>query len=326
MTAISAGRLLVDLYHDGRKICDVRPALSRPSDRIGALLMGRDADQSVELLGMLFSICSVAHRVAATRALEAVRQQRVESQAERVRSCQVAAERLRETVMRLLLDWHYPCEDDAAAARAIRLCMQLNQALETGPAETQLAVIELGNWWRALRCRRSEQEAWIADHCERWQGIKLGSAGKVLEPGCSEAALSRFETGPVASAVGFTDAAQVVGAALGALVNQVNEALLLLEGERSESLQRLSSPGNSGGIGWALTARGWLMHEIELDGDRVASWQILAPTDRNFHTAGALTRRLRNVEIGRDQAEALVRDLTLAIDPCVAFEVRMNDA
>ncbi|SEG28000.1 hypothetical protein [Marinobacterium lutimaris] len=327
MTAISAGKLQVDLYHDGHKISAVNPALLRPSGQVGALLRGRDPDQAVELLGMLFSICSVAHRVAATRALEAARGCIANAEIEQVRNSQVAIERLRESLMRLLLDWRYPSIDDDAAAQCIRLCKTLSQALETDPAEAALVVVELGNWWRGLRCQPTEQDIWIANHCERWRGIELGGSGKVLEPGMPGAGQPSLETGPVAAALGCRDAARVIAEVLQTLVSQVDDALALLEGETAEALAGLAQCSGDGlATGWALTARGWLMHGIELDGDRVERWQILAPTDRNFHTEGALVRRLNNVVIDRDSAEALTRELTLAIDPCVAFEVRMNDA
>ncbi len=329
MMGVSGGQLLVDVTHDGRRIVDLVPQLTRPSEQVGQLLQGRDADQAVELLGMLFSICAGAHRVAGIRAINAARNQNTDRKQQDVYERQVAVERLRESVMRLLLDWHYPCVDDDAAAQCIRLCKAVSSGLQRDADEADQAVAALQNWWHSIRCLPSEQALWIDIHCERWQGISLGDSGVPLKPDMAGAAGDNpgRETGPIVQSHGLRDAAEVIGVAMKALVSQVDEALQLLSlGQVQTEACVSSAAGADLGIGWALTARGWLKHEVRLDGNRVLNWQILAPTDRNFHTEGVLKRRLQGVKAGRDQAEALTRDLTLAIDPCVAFEVRMNDA
>jgi hypothetical protein len=49
------------------------------------------------------------------------------------------------------------------------------------------------------------------------------------------------------------------------------------------------------GVGRALveTARGLLMHEIVLDGERIADYFIVAPTEWNFHPQGPLAGWLK---------------------------------
>ena len=83
------------------------------------------------------------------------------------------------------------------------------------------------------------------------------------------------------------------------------------------------------GIGRALaeTARGLLMHEIVLDGDRIADYLIVAPTEWNFHPEGALVRRLTGLATA-DQAD-LLRTARLdvhTLDPCVACRVEIGHA
>ena len=78
------------------------------------------------------------------------------------------------------------------------------------------------------------------------------------------------------------------------------------------------------GIGRALveTARGLLMHEIVLDGDTVAEYFIVAPTEWNFHPQGPLAGWLGGAE-GKDR-EALRARVALAVatlDPCVRWEL-----
>jgi Ni,Fe-hydrogenase I large subunit len=69
------------------------------------------------------------------------------------------------------------------------------------------------------------------------------------------------------------------------------------------------------------TARGLLMHEIVLDGERIAYYFIVAPTEWNFHPQGPLAGWL----IGRDATdhEAVKNFATRAVaalDPCVRWE------
>ena len=70
------------------------------------------------------------------------------------------------------------------------------------------------------------------------------------------------------------------------------------------------------------TARGLLMHEIVLDGDTVAEYFIVAPTEWNFHPQGPLAGWLGGAE-GKDR-EALRARVALAVatlDPCVRWEL-----
>ncbi len=80
-----------------------------------------------------------------------------------------------------------------------------------------------------------------------------------------------------------------------------------------------------GGLAEVETARGRLIHAIRLDGGRVLSYKILAPTEWNFHPEGVAAKALGNLQADGDaeirvQAEQVIR----AIDPCVGFEVRVH--
>lgn len=81
------------------------------------------------------------------------------------------------------------------------------------------------------------------------------------------------------------------------------------------------------GISAVETARGTLVHCVALEGDKVARWRIVAPTEWNFHPAGAFSRGLTGIET-RTEAGAR-RAATLfahALDPCVGFEVAIEHA
>ena len=83
-------------------------------------------------------------------------------------------------------------------------------------------------------------------------------------------------------------------------------------------------PANTG-IGQVDAARGRLVHRAIVDGDRVESYQILAPTEWNFHPRGVLANSLKTLDASdtdtlNEQASLLIT----AIDPCVGYELRIH--
>lgn len=83
--------------------------------------------------------------------------------------------------------------------------------------------------------------------------------------------------------------------------------------------------GRGAGLAWCETARGLLVHRVQLDADgqRVQAWQVLAPTEWNFHPAGTLAHALAALrDTDPAQRDAAARLLAVAFDPCVEFEVR----
>jgi Ni,Fe-hydrogenase I large subunit len=81
------------------------------------------------------------------------------------------------------------------------------------------------------------------------------------------------------------------------------------------------------GLGVVQTARGLLLHRATVADARVSAYQIVAPTEWNFHPEGALVRGLEGVA-STDETE-LARDAQLAVqalDPCVACRVEVAHA
>ena len=81
------------------------------------------------------------------------------------------------------------------------------------------------------------------------------------------------------------------------------------------------------GLGAVQTARGLLLHRARLADGRVADYQIVAPTEWNFHPDGALVRGLRTI-VADDGAtlEQRTRLAVQALDPCVAFRIEVGHA
>lgn len=79
------------------------------------------------------------------------------------------------------------------------------------------------------------------------------------------------------------------------------------------------------GIGQVEAARGHLVHRVVLDEGHVHRYQILAPTEWNFHPAGVVARGLGSLP---DTDETTLRRqaamLINAVDPCVGYDVQVH--
>ncbi|GGB78694.1 hydrogenase expression/formation protein HupK [Marinobacterium zhoushanense] len=353
MHPLSAGRLQVALTYqqiNGQgRIAGVELELTRPVNAICQLLKGQTPEAALAMIGALFSICRHAHQVAGARALEQARAEPVAQEESRRRVRVVAAERVRESLLRLLQDWRYPGTTDAELRDGIRLgqrvLARLQASLDRPCADVEAAIAGLQHWWRLIRRTPAEERHWLETRVRCWQGIELGGAVPVLTPTLTDPLICALErerggefctaplledvcrhSGPAAAAASVSAADQVIGLALRALLDQVDAAFAQLAEPSPESPPGHNRSGNGVGYGWAMTARGWLLHRVELDGERVGRWQILAPTDWNFHTDGIVLQRLMGVKIERSRAQALAQDLILSIDPCVGFGVTLQDA
>jgi Ni,Fe-hydrogenase I large subunit len=90
----------------------------------------------------------------------------------------------------------------------------------------------------------------------------------------------------------------------------------------------LSIPlGPDEGLAAVETARGMLLHRARLVDQRVAEYQIVAPTEWNFHPAGALATGLVGLETGDDaELHNAARLAVHALDPCVAYRIEAEHA
>jgi uptake hydrogenase large subunit len=90
------------------------------------------------------------------------------------------------------------------------------------------------------------------------------------------------------------------------------------------------------GLGWVETARGVLVHLIDLDGvgaderggrERIARYRILAPTEWNFHPRGAVAAGLLGVHApSADELRQRADWLVQSLDPCVEYVLRIDGA
>lgn len=76
------------------------------------------------------------------------------------------------------------------------------------------------------------------------------------------------------------------------------------------------------GLGVVEAARGRLVHRVELRDGTVSRYQILAPTEWNFHPDGAFRQGVLGLAAG-DEPQLLLRHLVAAFDPCVACKIEV---
>ncbi len=78
------------------------------------------------------------------------------------------------------------------------------------------------------------------------------------------------------------------------------------------------------GLGQVEAARGRLLHRIQLDGERIRRYQIVAPTEWNFHPQGVVAQSLKTLSGDNEQIEQQARLLINEIDPCVTYQLSVN--
>lgn len=81
-------------------------------------------------------------------------------------------------------------------------------------------------------------------------------------------------------------------------------------------------PRNDNGLALVQAARGTLVHRVEIADGRLQRYQILAPTEWNFHPRGIVACALQQENI-TDLLPAHL--LVAALDPCVAWQIERSD-
>jgi len=150
--------------------------------------------------------------------------------------------------------------------------------------------------------------------------------GRTAETG----AVSRMQAHPLVAAL----LAAYGRSALTRLAARITELARIAAGVAAPAplFGRLTLPGEGAvrrGLGWVETARGVLVHLIDLQGaagdERIARYRILAPTEWNFHPQGAVAAGLLGAHAGR-AAEFRQRAhwLVQSLDPCVDYTLRVD--
>lgn len=302
---------------DGR-IGAVAVASERPA--VAPALRGRPADEAVRLVPLLFALCGKAQGRAAALALAAARGEQCPLHVDAA----IEAEVMREHLWRWLLDLPpllgtVAMRDEFVAAAGWVASGQRSQlaALLDGPqiealCQRLVAAEDLGAA-ASHRLPAMDAQASLAP----WPQFDAGFCrlphwhGAAAETG----ALARQQGR--AAVTGKAFAARWL-ARLAELRDWANGSTKVGAGGTASAVQ--VAPGR--GRALVETARGLLMHEIALDGECIADYFIVAPTEWNFHPQGPLAGWL----IGRDAtdraaANGFVARAVAALDPCVRWEL-----
>lgn len=314
------GRVRVQLTCADGRVSAVQISSKRPD--VAVVLRGRTADQAVQLFPLLFALCGQAQARAAALALAAARGEECVPQLDP----DVQREVIREHLWRCLLDlpplqgedafqqefvsaMKWIAEGNCAelhallnSSRIASLPQRLHQIEGSHPISDRLlprldARRSLAEWPRlsAKFCRLPD-----------WRGMSAETGAIARRQQTEEKIKSLFFSrwrARLDELMEWTAGDVQIGA--GGTVSAVPVA---------------------GGIGRSLveTARGILMHEIVLDGERIADYLIVAPTEWNFHPQGTLADQLlgQNAE-DRDALQQHVTRTVAALDPCVPWELEL---
>ncbi|MCP4980263.1 MAG: hypothetical protein GY935_07180, partial [Gammaproteobacteria bacterium] len=109
---------------------------------------------------------------------------------------------------------------------------------------------------------------------------------------------------------------------LASIPQQLKQLLLQLEQNHQATI---ADTGRRPGIAQTEAARGRLIHRVKINRDRISQYQILAPTEWNFHPRGLITKSLGNISANSArQLEQLAGLIINAIDPCVGYTLRIH--
>ena len=319
------------------------------------LLQGRVCALAPMLLGSLYSMCGQAHRVCSQLALTAL--EGGEGSLHRPDAAQRLAlwrEALREHVRRLFMDWptllgqgRMPCASLLVACPGLQPDLPYASPSLHVWLEQHLLGMPIHLWLQG--CQQNPVEwlpQWVHESPSVPAQLLLDALpmGRALQ--CTWPALELDEGGAVLKQLGmhmradpeFTSHPYFGGCCLetgswsraGAvpvhdvwtrLAMRIADLAFLAQDTDGSRLQAGAwSLGAGESIAWCETARGGLVHWLQVDGKgRIERYSVLAPTEWNFHPQGAAAQLLRALPhlVAEPEIPQAVDLLVAAWDPCV---------
>ena len=354
------GELVVRAAWDGARVIGVEIASTRPHVA-GRLLAGRSVAEAVEMVPRLYSICGRSQGVAAALACDAAAGELPDATVLRSRESAVRRESIQEVLRRMLLDWPRlaGAAPEAAAVAALRRALA-SDASDATRAIVQERIVGAGSEWTVFDDAASANR-WLEAAATPVAALIARLAGERPNFAASEVALLPADDEAAARAIGAALAAdaaferaptwQGAPAETGALARMWTQPWVAAVAARSgrSALARFAArvvelvaqarpdapprarvagalpiaPG--AGLGWVETARGLLVHAVEIAAGVVRSYRIVAPTEWNFHPRGALAAGLAGVAAtSDDELRRLVHLAVESLDPCVAYRVEVS--
>ena len=320
------------LSWDGQRITAAEVASTRPL--AARILLGQGVERAVELVPRLFSLCGEAQGAAARLAWCAARGEMPDGTTLREDGRRVALEAIGEHLWRLLLDWPkmlgLPVRKDDFLLWRKRLLAVSNQSeaailgkalgawLATEEPLTLEVAVPVG---RGALLPMLEAGVWTREVIDEAFARSPAFAGQSAETG---SLARRIEAAEVAT---LYASGQVVAARLAARYADLRFlAVALVDPQRLAGWLDAAPVGSNVGVARVETARGVLLHLMQVNDGRVGRYVIVAPTEWNFHPQGAFIREITGYPAAsRADAELAAHRLALALDPCVAYEIVLHE-
>jgi hypothetical protein len=353
--SVNGGALTISADWDGRSLTRIELAVKRP--RADLLLVGRTPAEVLDWVPRLYSLCGCAQSLASRLALAAAQGKSLlpESSAMPL----LLAEQAQEHLWRLLRDWPTQIGITPRNTEFVGWFRRLG-TMDEGVEQTLSEYFEttmLGMPWKEWSAMSSMEEfvRWARDvpayaaqlsaalfplqrysartNCltptltaadyaaTPWTGNfsrKPEWHGAAAETG----AYARWSAKPLIAAAGNG----LLGRFLARLYDLGVTIQHLLQRDAG-TLADACAPAQNEGLARVDTARGTLLHRINLDGERVAHYSVVAPTEWNFHPRGACAAALAGLE---ETDESILRSRigcwATAFDPCVAWNLELHHA
>jgi hypothetical protein len=356
------GKLTLVVVWDGKSVSATDILSTRPM--AAQILKGRTPAQVLQIVPLLFSVCGRAQGAAAGAALQAAQQGGtvVSAAVERM----IVSEAMQEHLWRLMLDWPRLLglvQQEQCFAGWYALLRKIGAGeigMDVFLHEFERDVLGMSvAEWRALDSYHALQAWWRKAHSPAAQLLfkldelkhdkrrqtdnKMLPAWTAAE--ANQACAGRWDAafsarpdwlGEAAETGAWTYYAdrqllrdvwrQSGSKTLTRLLARVLDVIAMASGNAAPRLD-VASPAAGEGTAVVRTARGLLMHHVRLASGHVSDYEIVAPTEWNFHPDGAFAQDMRGLEEhdgGMLEYRAQIEALSL--DPCVAYEVEIRNS
>jgi Ni,Fe-hydrogenase I large subunit len=384
-----AGEVLVQLNVIGTEISDVSVRSERPL-HLPQMMSGRKAQDAIQMISLLYRICSEAQSSASAQAIESTIGIIPCEHTQWVRRQLLNMEIVREHSWRILLDWPVILGEQADKKKMNDIMSLSNRWKESLDPEQQAYQLESdqnstdekqtqklstqidqllssalfsmpASQWLSLSS--SELMTWVAEQrtgaarllnyllVKGWASLGYSDIdglpdldGKQINDLLSGKEAEEFVCRPCLDGQSYESTAfsrnkthpnmeellKKFGSGLFTrFVAVLLEVAQVLEAMKSVNQDACIGStkvyGTSSGIGVVEAARGRLIHRVQIKDDAIESYQIVAPTEWNFHPQGALAEGLKHLQADDQQSlERQAHLLVQVMDPCVAYSLKVN--
>ncbi|HMD73321.1 MAG TPA: nickel-dependent hydrogenase large subunit [Steroidobacteraceae bacterium] len=330
---MDAGAVHVELRESEGRIAEVRVATRRPA--LAAMLVGRTAAAVAEILPLIYAVCAHAQGAAASAAIAAARGDAPAPRADAAVRSEAAGEQALTALTGEAGEFAPEARRAAHEPRTLRAVfdrglfgVRIERWLGLSSPDALLHWAETTEAPLARECRRRFSLIEPPPHAVARLPALGAAAGLAHWPllGADFARMPQFggrpaETGPISRLsalplIWSLNSRPLLQRWIARLVELARHA----SNNAELSCGRVSAVTVAPGRGRAAveTARGTLLHEIALEGERVADYVVVAPTEWNFHPDGPLKQWLLGMPSDSpEETRALAMRAVEALDPCV---------